>query len=105
MKARRGLYRTAGLLFLAMVCHASATVYKVGPAETYPNLFSVAPLLAPGDVVQVDGNVTYSGGVVFSNSGSAGNPITIQGIAVNGIRPQLAQTTGYSGTGNGKTLN
>ena len=99
MKARWILYKTAGLLFLASAYHASATVYKVGPTEPYPNLFSVAPLLAPGDVVQVDGNVTYAGGVVFSNNGAAGNPITIQGIAVNGMRPVLAQTTGYTGTG------
>jgi hypothetical protein len=82
-----------------MVHHASATVYKVGPTEPYPNLFSVASLVAPGDVVQVDGNATYEGGVVFSNNGAAGNPITIQGIAINGLRPVLAQTTGYSGTG------
>jgi hypothetical protein len=99
MKATWRLYRAAVLPILAMVYHASATLYKVGPTEPYPNLFSVAPLLAPGDVVQVDGNVTYTGGIVFTNNGAVGNPITIQGIAVNGMRPVLAQTTGYSGTG------
>ena len=93
------LYELMALLVLAMVHHASATVYQVGPTETYPNLFSVAPLLGPGDVVQVDGDVTYAGGVVFSNNGAAGNPITIQGIPINGKRPVLAQTTGFNGTG------
>ncbi len=97
--AARRLSEIFVLLFLAIICQASATVYQVGPTEPYPNLFSVAPLLAPGDIVQVDGNVTYEGGVVFSNNGAAGNPITIQGIAVNGMRPVLAQTTGFSGTG------
>ena len=96
---RGGMHGAAVALLLAMVCHASATVYQVGPAEPYHDLFSVASLLQPGDVVQVDGNVTYAGGVVFSNNGAAGNPITIQGIAVDGARPVLAQTTGFNGTG------
>jgi len=95
----RSAWKSALVVFVVIAGHATATLYQVGPTESYPDLFSVAPLLAPGDVVQVDGNVTYPGGVVFSNNGAVGNPITIQGISVNGTRPVLAQTTGFSGTG------
>ncbi len=74
LNERRRLGETLVVLFLAIVSHASATLYQVGPTETYPDLFSVAPLLAPGDVVQVDGNVTYAGGVVFQTTGRRETP-------------------------------
>ena len=99
-KGERRLYAAAIVwLFLAMARDLSAATYQVGPGQSYPNLFAVAGLLAPGDVVQVSGDNTYAGGVVFSNNGAPGNPITIQGVAVNGYRPVLAQTTGFNGRG------
>src|SRR5512147_2065777 len=47
---------------LAITCVAasappvSAATYQVGPGRSYTNLQAVAPLLGPGDLVEVDGN-------------------------------------------------
>jgi hypothetical protein len=64
--------------------------YQVGPGRTYTSLQQVAGLLGPGDLVQVDGDVTYAGGVVFTRAGSSAQPITIRGLRVNGNRPVLS---------------
>ncbi|MBO9610230.1 MAG: hypothetical protein J7639_30000, partial [Paenibacillaceae bacterium] len=61
--------------------------YPVGPTRTYKTLKEVAGLLHAGDTVLVDGNATYSGGVVFGRSGTEAAPITIKGVRVNGKRP------------------
>ena len=47
-------------LFLVACCvsTASAITYQVGPSRTYKKLQDVATLLAPGDLVEVDGNAT-----------------------------------------------
>ena len=45
---------------------ASAATYQVGPGRTYTKLQDVAPLLAPGDLVEVDGGATYPGDVIFT---------------------------------------
>lgn len=73
---------------------ALAATYQVGPTRTYANLnalFNVVDLGA-GDLVEVDGGVTYPGGVVVpqADGGSAGNPVVIRGIAVGGQRPRIA---------------
>lgn len=68
---------------------ALATTYQVGPAKQYKKIQDVEKLLKAGDVVEVDGNATYPGGVFFQNSGTAAQKITIRGIAVNGKRPVL----------------
>lgn len=67
-----------------------ATTYQIGPTRNYTSLQDVAPLLQPGDVVEVDGNHTYPGGVVFSTAGTAASKITIRGIRVNGKRPIIS---------------
>jgi MYXO-CTERM domain-containing protein len=72
---------------------ALAATYQVGPGKQYPNLGAVAGLLAPGDVVEVDGDATYPGGVVFGNSGTAAQKITIKGIRKNGKRPVISGGT------------
>src|SRR5262245_54428828 len=66
---------------------AAAATYQVGPGKPYADLQAVADMLAPGDVVEVDGGVTYPGGVAFWNAGEPGNPITIRGIPIGGARP------------------
>jgi hypothetical protein len=66
---------------------ALAVTYNVGPTRTYKTLQDVATLVAPGDLVLVDGDATYPGGAVFSNSGTASGRITIRGVVVNGKRP------------------
>src|SRR6185312_2767212 len=75
---------------------AGGRLFQVGPTRPYPNLSAVAPLLGPGDVVQVDGDVTYTDDVTFTLAGSRDAPITIQGMrGPDGKRPLLVgnQTT------------
>ena len=74
-----------------------AANFQVGPTRTYTNLQAVARLLAPGDVVEVDGDATYTGGVTFDNDGTAAEKITIRGIRVNGQRPVLSGVNGLTG--------
>jgi hypothetical protein len=88
----RGLL--AYLIGLALAAPAAAgTTYQVGPGKPYATLQEVAPLLAPGDLVEVDGDHTYPGDVVFTQAGAALAPITIRGIRVNGLRPVLSGGT------------
>jgi hypothetical protein len=81
---------SAVLLFLAMAHPAKGTTYQVGPTRSYQDVKTVSPLLLPGDVVEVDGDTTYPGGVTFANNGEPDNPIIIRGIRVNGNRPVFA---------------
>lgn len=69
---------------------AFSAVYQVGPARSHVNLQSVAHLLDPGDVVEVDGGVTYPGDVRFTRAGSEAEPIIIRGIRQNGERPVIS---------------
>jgi hypothetical protein len=74
---------------LAVPLAAEAATYQVGPTRTYPNLQAVADKLAPGDLVEVDGDHTYPGGVVFDRDGAPGNPVIIRGLRVNNRRPHI----------------
>jgi hypothetical protein len=67
--------------------------YSVGPGQQYANLQAVASSLKPGDVVQVTGDVTYSGGIRLTKSGTATSPIRIVGLRANGKRPRLSGGT------------
>jgi len=69
---------------------SSAATYQVGPARSYQTLQEVAGLLLPGDIVEVDGDNTYPGGVIFTQPGTASQKITIRGIRINGNRPVLS---------------
>jgi hypothetical protein len=69
---------------------AAAATYAVGPGRPFPDLQSVAPVLKPGDRVEIEGGVTYPGGVVFREAGRAKAPITIAGMRVGGRRPVIA---------------
>lgn len=68
---------------------ASAITYQVGPSRSYRQISEVAGLLNPGDIVEVDGNATYSP-VTFDRPGTAAQPITIRGHRVSGRRPTLS---------------
>jgi hypothetical protein len=70
-----------------------STTYQVGPSRTYKTLSQVTSLLQPGDVVEVDGNATYAGGIKFSKAGTAAAPITIRGVRVGGKRPVFSGST------------
>ena len=81
---------------LLLVCCAStaySVTYQVGPTRTYTTLQAVAPLLNPGDLVEVDGNATYPGDLIFTRPGTSVNKITIRGIRVNGLRPIISGGT------------
>lgn len=71
---------------------AAAETYRVGPAKSHKDLQSVQQRLKPGDVVEVDGDATYPGGVFFrpGQSGTSSAKITVRGIKVNGKRPVIS---------------
>jgi hypothetical protein len=73
--------------------NAQAATYQVGPSRTLKKLQDVAPLLAPGDLVEVDGGATYPGDIIFTVPGTPANKITIRGLRVNGLRPTLSGGT------------
>jgi len=81
------------LLFVIASLPVPAVVYQVGPGKPYANLQAVADLLNPGDVVEVDGNATYPGGVMFERPGTVEQPIIIRGIRIAGNRPVLSGGT------------
>ena len=79
------------IITLTVLFHLSVegATYLVGPGRANRDLQSVAPFLRPGDVVEVDGNAIYPGGVVFTEPGTAADPITIRGILINEQKPVL----------------
>lgn len=74
---------------------ASAATYTVGPTgRQYTQLSQVftGRDLAPGDIVEVDGNATYTGGIVVgeNDGGAPGNPVVIRwNRAAGSTRPVL----------------
>ncbi|WP_437876983.1 right-handed parallel beta-helix repeat-containing protein [Sorangium sp. So ce513] len=79
-----------GLSALLAASPASAAKYEVGRGKPYSSLAEVAPRLAAGDVVEVQGDATYPGDVFFRKSGTESQKITIRGVRVNGRRPVLS---------------
>lgn len=75
---------------------ALAVTYQVGPSRpntTLTALFNNVDL-NPGDIVEVDGGVTYdvsSPGIVMGagDAGAPGNPVVLRGMPVAGARPIL----------------
>lgn len=75
------------------VVTSALTTYQVGAGKAYASLQAVAGLLKPGDVVEVYGNQTYTGGVRLTRAGTPTSKITIRGVRVNGKRPVLSGGT------------
>ncbi len=71
-----------------LTCLFLAATYQLTPGKT----FSQLPPLKPGDVVEVEGNATYPA-VLFRESGTKEQKITVRGRAVNGKRPVIAGGT------------
>jgi hypothetical protein len=87
---RRLLLAASSLALASAVTRAGrADTFQVGPNEHFTDLQSVALYLKPGDVVEVVGDATYPGGVVFKNRGTDALPITIRGVRKNGKRPVI----------------
>ncbi len=78
--------------FVLLAGGANAATYSVGPGRPHASLQQLlaAVALQPGDRVDVDGAVTYPGGVILRQSGTAALPIVIRGVRVNGQRPLIA---------------
>ena len=94
---RQSIGAVAAALFfvlsvLLFTTSSRAATYTVGAGKTYADLAAVAPKLAAGDLVLVDGNATY-GSVLFTKPGTAASPVTIRGVTVAGKRPHLAGGT------------
>lgn len=64
--------------------------YRVEPGTQYSSLGAVAPLLQPGDLVEVVGGTTYTGGVRFEKAGTAEKKIVIRGVLKDGKRPVIS---------------
>ena len=80
-------------LFISTGNLVYADTFYVGPGRTHKDLQSVTAELGPGDVVEVDGDATYPGGVTFTQSGDPDSKITIRGIRINGNRPVISGGT------------
>ncbi|MFC1585610.1 right-handed parallel beta-helix repeat-containing protein [Fibrobacterota bacterium] len=85
-----GLFFLAGSLLFWLCSSAWAETYQVGPGKQYSSLGSVVGQLSPGDIVEVDGDESYSSGISISRDGNASNRITIKGIPVNGNLPVIS---------------
>ena len=82
------------IAILAFSESAEAANYQVGPGKQFASLQEVAPKLAPGDVVEVDGGATYPGDLTFTASGTAAAKITLVGKrSASGARPVLSGGT------------
>ncbi len=91
--------RTLALLIALALCapEVFGATYQVGPGRAYTTLQAASSRLRAGDVVEVDGDATYSGMITFRNSARADAPITIRGVTRNGRRPVLAGVGGFPG--------
>jgi hypothetical protein len=89
----RGLASLLGAAALFASGPALAATYKVGPTQQHQQLGAVAKLVKPGDVIELDGDATYAGGVVFEASGTPAAKITVRGKLVNGKRPVVSGGT------------
>lgn len=92
-RTRVFLSATIASILVCIGATASAAVYQVGPTRSYKTLQSVEGLLQPGDVVELDGDESYSGGITFDRNGSSAAKIVIRGISVNGHRPIVSGGT------------
>lgn len=81
--------RTVALFVLALSSPAWSATYQVGPSREHRQLAEVAKKLEPGDVIELDGDASYEGGVVFARPGKPQAKITVRGVRVNGKRPLL----------------
>ncbi len=71
---------------------AFATTYQVGADKPYATIQDTLGLLAPGDVVEVDGDAVYPGDLWFraEQGGTPDAPVTVRGIPINGKRPVIS---------------
>jgi hypothetical protein len=71
---------------------AHAATYRVGTSAAADfRQLSELPALGPGDLVEIEGDLEYTGGVVFDFDwdGTAAMPITIRGLGIGASRPRI----------------
>jgi hypothetical protein len=90
VKLRTGVKAIVLLIGCGSLSSAGAANYSVGAGKTFTNLQSIAALLAPGDIVEVEGNAIYPGDVRLDAHGTEIHPITIRGLRINGRRPVIS---------------
>src|SRR5262249_50888545 len=90
MKHRLGIAMGVAALGLASRSAGAAT-YQVGPGKPFATLQDTLGMLAPGDVVEVDGDHTYPGDLWFrpEQGGTKSAPVTVRGVRKNGKRPVI----------------
>jgi hypothetical protein len=71
-------------LLLSIAANAQGATYTVGPSGQHGTLNALfaAVNLGPGDVVEVEGGVTYDGGIVMpaADGGAPGNPVVLRSV-------------------------
>lgn len=96
------IYTTGAIVATCMVQAtfgvSAEVIYQVGPSRPFESLQEVAGLLNPGDVVEIDGDHTYPGGIVFTRSGAPNQKIIIRGVRINGNRPVISGGNGIAFT-------
>jgi hypothetical protein len=65
--------------------------YSVGPTRDFKTLQDIEDMLQPGDVVEIDGDQEYEGGIILSEDGTVANPIIIRGKKINGKLPIIRE--------------
>ena len=75
---------TAALL-VALCVTAKAEVYRVGPGEKVQKISAIIDSVAPGDVIEVTGDISDS--FITRKHGTAEKPIVIRGA--EGKRPKI----------------
>lgn len=70
---------------------AGAATLSVGSGSKYATIVEALAVVQPGDIVEVQGDQTYTGTITFrpEHGGTAEQPVTVRGIPVNGKRPRL----------------
>lgn len=79
-------------LFSMVPSLAHAATYRVGTsADADFRQLSELPALGPGDLVEIEGDLEYTGGVVFDFAwdGTAAMPVTIRGLGTGASRPRI----------------
>jgi MYXO-CTERM domain-containing protein len=90
MKVRVSTWSSA-LLVALWASSAGAATLKVGSAQKYKTIQDAMAMVKPGDIVEVDGDQTFTGTITFrpEQGGTADAPVTVRGVPVNGHRPVL----------------